>query len=418
MSYKGQAEIQEILPLNHSQMSILLAHLMHPGSKIYFEQQRFCLVGTFYKENIRKAWQQVAVNNEVLRSVIRWQNLRSAIQIIYKEKSIPLYFFDSDYHNGTRFSERLDERLWKLPMDLQKHLYFIVFCKITDQEYHMIVCSHHIILDGWSHSVLLREFMEEYRALCKENQLFYKAKTPLRDYMRASSKQNEKDSHAFWKNYLKDFKESEQKRTFAMPSQNHARRRICSFLVEQKRNDELKVFLSQQEITLSAFIYTAWAFFLHRKKKVEDIFFGITLSGRKGNLAGITEMAGLFIKSFFLHINQLESMDKNLILQKVNEDLLNIQNHQDIALADLLGRYSQIELDSVVVIQNYFTEENLRNDCLSIEFLSSHYYTEVELVLSVKTFFKKIEIEISYPESYELGDFQFEFLQIIDYMMS
>lgn len=399
MGNNKNLQIVDILPLTDMQKTMLFSYLLNPENKAYFEQQRYRITGVLNEDVIKKAWLYVIKSNEMLRSVVRWKNLNSPVLIIYQNKQVPIIFNNCDSLEGQEFSDLLDKNLWEKNGSLEDELYSINLCKLTDSEYHMIISSHHIILDGWSHYILIQEFLNAYIAILENRELGNVQKTPYKEYIRWLNLKacqcctREKN---FWDNYLRNYIMSKDTR-------NSYKKNYCvntgifSFTYNIEIYTKLKTFVKTLGITLAALIYSAWGILLLQQSCVNDVLFGITLSGRNIDLNGVANLAGLFIKTIPMIINRSNCQNKKELLSKVSSDLIEIQNQSYASLKDLVKHYHKINFDSVIVIQNYTKSFKMfKSNIMKVELISSHYVIDIDLLISVRTLSDCLEVEFCY----------------------
>lgn len=87
--------IEDILAVTPMQAGMLFYYLKEPESKVYFDQHCYQLKGRIEIDSLKRAWKYVVRNNEMLRTVFRWNGLNHPIQVILKEYEI--LFFEYDY---------------------------------------------------------------------------------------------------------------------------------------------------------------------------------------------------------------------------------------------------------------------------------------------------------------------------------
>lgn len=79
-----KSNIEEILSLSPMQEGMLFHYLTEPHSEQYFEQLSLRLLGEINMEIFEKAWEFVTYNNDMLRTLFRWDKLDKPIQLVLK----------------------------------------------------------------------------------------------------------------------------------------------------------------------------------------------------------------------------------------------------------------------------------------------------------------------------------------------
>jgi iturin family lipopeptide synthetase B len=158
--------IENILALTPMQEGLLFHYLKDPGSNHYFEQLSLTISGEVEARLFEKAWNFVIENNDMLRAVFRWEKVENPVQIILKKHTLKPDYYDCSTLKGNELVEKLNviriaDRNKKF--DLMEVPFRITLCKTGPGKHEMIISNHHILYDGWSNSIILREFFNTYR---------------------------------------------------------------------------------------------------------------------------------------------------------------------------------------------------------------------------------------------------------------
>jgi non-ribosomal peptide synthetase component F len=85
-----------------------------------------------------------------------------------------------------------------------------------------------------------------------------------------------------------------------------------------------------------------------------DVVFGITVSGRQAELAGIEQMVGLFINTVPLRVHLKAGDTLAMLLDEVQQSQSRMLPHQHMGLAEILRIAGRGELfDTLLVFENY-----------------------------------------------------------------
>lgn len=78
----------------------------------------------------------------------------------------------------------------------------MTLCEVTENRHQMIISNHHILLDGWSTGILLKEFFGTYAALVEGRHTQGQAKQPFKEFVKWIRTQDPAAAETFWRNYL------------------------------------------------------------------------------------------------------------------------------------------------------------------------------------------------------------------------
>src|ERR1019366_2519796 len=172
-------------------------------------------------------------------------------------------------------------------------------CQVADDQYQFIWSHHHLLLDGWSLSLLLQELASYYDALSLGHAIKIRPIRPYREYIAWLQHKDMAQAEAFWRGVLQGFTDpislgiEHHKEDSTTTSQFSEQKQVLTQEVVQK----LHHFAVQNQLTLNIIIQGAWALLLHHYSGCEDLVFGTTVSGRSEEVPEIETMVGLFINT-------------------------------------------------------------------------------------------------------------------------
>ena len=94
MKLLEKQNISDIIALSPLQEGILYLYLKNPGSAHYVEQLGLQIHGHVTPAYFEAAWNRVIADNEMLRTVFRWNKMEQPVQIILKGISFQPQSFD------------------------------------------------------------------------------------------------------------------------------------------------------------------------------------------------------------------------------------------------------------------------------------------------------------------------------------
>lgn len=349
-----QENVEDILGLSPVQEGILFACLKKPDSNVYTAKMTLFLYGKIDFALLKKACKSVTMEHEMLRTVFRWERLSNPIQIILKNHEIPLFIHELSLHER----ERMRETIWNEGIDIRLHPIRLVLYKTDSNQYELDVYWHHIVYDGWSNGIFLRDLIDAYSGLKKGMLPKKKVKGRYRDFIKWCRQQNTEHQRNFWRDYFSGFQA-----TSPLPvdrngmSGVNAERGEYRFELSANMSSSLSAFQVKEGITFADLLYCAWSVVLYSYTRADDIVFGFTVSGRGADVSGIGNMIGLFINTLPLRVMIEADMKLNDVLRQISErknssiiyestDLARIKESSSIPAKEKV-------FDSVVVVENY-----------------------------------------------------------------
>ncbi|MFZ5351521.1 MAG: condensation domain-containing protein [Bacillota bacterium] len=395
--------VEDILPITQLQKSMLYSYLIDQDSYKYFEQWRYKIKGSIDVKLMIEAWDYVIQNNELLRCVFRWENLKEPVQIILKSKKADIRKYDLRRINEKQnTADKIALFEWKRRVNIQDDPIRIAFSIINDEEYEMIVTSHHIILDGWSNAIVIKELLNCYTTLYNGQALSLRKKGRIKQYLKYQRDINNINHFGYWESMLSNYQHKPIKEVPETAKQQYEYKAdIKKIVLGESKSKDIAEFCREHSITVSVLMYVAWAILMTTYTGKYDVMFGITLSGRDVDVIGIEEMVGVFIKTLPLRLSLSNHQSIYDFLCKTQKLMFDIEAHKDIEYSDLLKILKdnlKLIMDTVIVMQNYPVDEQLldTNASLKISLYSSFYEIESDITIGIKAFGRNIDIEVLY----------------------
>jgi iturin family lipopeptide synthetase B len=369
MNKLDKKNIEDILALTPMQEGMLFHYLKDPQSDHYFEQLSLEISGEINDQHFENAWNVVVETNEMLRTVFHWEKVEKPVQIVLKEHKLqPVYYDFSGKYAGKEVEKvRLKDR--NETFDLRRVPFRVTLCKVGKDKYEMIISSHHILYDGWSNGVILKEFFSAYDALSNGKEWLKPVKTKFKEFVKGCQTRDTTAHKNYWENVLKGF---DTPAVFSIkgtwPQEEKGASHYSNYQLRFPK-DTLEDFVKEYKITLASLLYGSWGILLQKYNNSGDVVFGTTVSGRSGagassgGLPGIEECVGLFINTVPLRIKAGSEDGITAFLGKLNRELRDREDFEGTSLVDIkdyseLGSEEEL-FDTIVVIENYPLEKSL-----------------------------------------------------------
>ncbi len=389
-------KIEAIFPLTPMQEGILFHSLMTPGSGMYFEQFSCKIHANLDIPLFQSAWDQIILRHPALRTLITWKNRKQPLQIVRSQVEIPWLtadwreipaeehelkihdFLDTDREKGFNLSEPPLIRLALFQLD--------------ETLYQFVWSFHHILLDGWSMRVVLKDVFKTYEASLNGGAPDLEATPPFQTYVRWLQQQDMENAEEYWKTQLKGFYSPT---SFGLSAQNI--NRIDSgnqfsekeIVLTEKLTHSLKNFARVHRITLNTVAQGAWSLLLSQYSQETDVAFGVTISGRPIDISGVDRMVGLLINTLPLRVQV--DLEKPLIpwLKNIQVQMLENQTYEFSSLA-AIQKWSDVVpgtplFNSILVFENHPTNLDQPDPAASLKTSDARYieYSNYPLALLV-----------------------------------
>ncbi len=228
--------------------------------------------------------------------------------------------------------------------------------ELPDDQWHLVITAHHIVIDGWSLPVFAAELIALYGAGGNAHAL-PDTPRPYRDYIGWLSGHDRAASEQAWREYLAGLTGPTMLSAAmggaapgaGLPARTELRagRRVTAALGEGAR---------RQGITVNTLMQMAWAAVLSRLTDRDDVVFGVTVSGRPAELSGVESMIGLFINTVPLRVELEPDTSVGAQCLAVQRDAAMLRDHGYLSHATLraLGGVGEM-FDTLLVYENFPT---------------------------------------------------------------
>jgi len=420
-----KSNVKDIIPLNPMQEGMLFHYLSDTEGVQYFEHLILNIEGDLEEAAFYKAWESIFDNNEMLRVVFRWENIKRPVQIIMKKyiPSVAIYDFSNIVNKGIIQEEKCNElsfiehfidkaavnrfvdskdtkkviqyiedavsnRIKDEKLDIKECCMKVILCKYN-QELRLHIIYHHILLDGWSLGIILREFIGLYEAFRNNNFFPLPEKASFKEYYeKVYLTKNKEIEENYWKEYLDKYEMKQR----LQPLEEHHNAEVFQRFRRQIPADtikQLEEFARKNDVTLASILYAVWGLVLSKFNNTDDIVFGTTVSGRDVDIKNIGNTVGLFINTVPIRIKITDEQTVKSFISNIQASLNKRRMFESTSLTDIkkyLGiEGSQALFDSIVVIENYPLDAIISNSNkeMRIKSFSIKEYTNYPITLII-----------------------------------
>ncbi|BBX39731.1 amino acid adenylation domain-containing protein [Mycobacterium simiae] len=240
----------------------------------------------------------------------------------------------------------------------------------------LVLTNHHIVLDGWSLPILLREIFATYDG----QQL--PAAVPYRRFVAWLANRDLDAARAAWRDVLAGFD------TPTLVGSHRAgelgRRGLTAFRLPEPTTRALTQLARAQHTTLNTVLQAGWAQVLMCLTGRHDVVFGATVSGRPTDVAGAESLVGLAINTVPVRASACALTTTAGLLNQLHDNHQHTLDHQHLALSEIhrIAGHDQL-FDTLFVYENYPIDAAVSAGlgALAITEFTSHESTHYPLTL-------------------------------------
>ena len=386
-----KSNIQDLYPLAPMQQGMLFHSIYAPQAEMYIEQITCTLRGDLNVAAFERAWQRALADHAILRTAFVWEGVDAPLQIVLRDVCAPFAHFDWRALTRAEQAAQFDACLRAeraRGFDLARApLMRLALARVAEDAWRFVWTHHHILLDGWSLPLLLKNVFAAYAAFARAAEPQIEPARPYREYIAWLQNQDAASAEKFWRDALKGF-------TAPTPlGVDRADSRADGYAIRREQfSPELtaavQTFAREHHLTLNTVLQGAWAILLSRYSGEDDVVFGATVAGRPADLPGAETMIGLFINTLPVRVRVPPDAPLLSWLNELQARQVELRQHEHTALTQIQG-WSEVPrgaalFESILVFENYPVGADAPIPGLAIADVCSFSKTNYPLTLALQ----------------------------------
>ncbi|MGW4633314.1 amino acid adenylation domain-containing protein [Nocardia sp. NPDC004415] len=365
-TYPRLTDVWPLSPLQYG----LLFHALYDSDTAdgYTVQSLLTLAGTVDATRLRTAAQALVDRHENLRAAfVETDDGPRQLVLAHAE----IRWDDIDLSEITDPAERDHELARVIDLDARTRfdlthppLLRFTLIRTGPDTFRLVMTNHHVVLDGWSTPLLVRELLALYVTAGDPSAL-----PPARSYRGFLSWLADQDTDASltaWRAALAGIDTP----TRAVPSLaaiTSPETAMRSHELPAATVAALDAAARAAGATVNTLVQVGWSLLLSLLTGRTDVVFGSTVSGRPPELPGVEEMVGLFINTVPVRVT-LDPAEKVAdLLGRVQTEQARLMDHQHVGLAAIHRAVGLAELfDTLTVFESYPIDREALSQALDI----------------------------------------------------
>ncbi|WP_212004915.1 non-ribosomal peptide synthase/polyketide synthase [Chitinophaga sp. HK235] len=372
----------------------MLFHRLYAEEGGTYTEQMVVELEDLQVEAFVKSWDLLLQKHTILRTAFYYDQFSIPVQCVYNKVTLPVEILDYSHHT----KEEQNSLFKKFEAaDLRRGFDFneaplmrLTLVRLKDNHFRMLWTSHHILLDGWSLPILVEGLLSGYEAVVTGSPLPPAKEDRFEDYIRYLDRLGDEQPEQYWKQYLNGLEEATllpfigatTARTKGVGAYSSKK-----LLLDAAFTQQLSYYAQKNHITVNTLMQGVWAFLLYAYTGRRNVAYGVTVSGRPENLAGVESGVGLYINTLPLHAEIAESKTVVSWLQQLQADQQQSREYQYNSLLQVqqwAGLGGDL-FDTSITFQNYPVSEvvNAQDWKLKVSHVESHPHTNYPLTIII-----------------------------------
>ncbi|SDT80502.1 non-ribosomal peptide synthetase [Actinoplanes derwentensis] len=359
--------MEDIYPLTPMQQGMLFHTAQTAVGGPYLEQFVFTVESPVDLGHLRRAWDWTLGRHPALRSTFLWQDIDEPHQVVISRPHLDMAEFDHSFLDDSDHERRIKEFLAEdreRGFDVSSApLMRFTAVRRTGRTV-LIWTLHHLIIDGWSFPLVVRDAEMAYRAFASGGEPAAPPAAPFREFIAWLRRRDTTGDAPYWSDYLRDVPGGsdlavEPGLIFERRGEAADGRAVHD--LDRQTSARITQLAAAAGVTVGTVLQAAWALVLARHNDTDSAVYGLTMAGRPSGILGVERIVGPFINTIPRRATLDPARRIHDWLRELQTDRLDAEEFAYTSLIDI-AKYAKRPADrklfeSILVIENYPTVE-------------------------------------------------------------
>jgi amino acid adenylation domain-containing protein/non-ribosomal peptide synthase protein (TIGR01720 family) len=330
-------------PMSWAQERLWFLDQMEPGNAFYNIPAASLISARIDVPTLERAFSEVIRRHEALRTVFRLVDGEPK-QIVQPPYDLRIEMGDIRGPSGEAADEETIRqtitREGARPFDLAEGpLVRVHLIRVSEADYALLVNVHHIVTDGWSMPIVMREMDELYEAYArglpyplKELEIQYPDYSAWqREFLTGDTLRQQVD---YWCNHLQGAPTLELPTDRPRPPVLSYRGNIYRFVWPAALTEKVRAMAVEAGASMNMVIMAGFYLMLHQYSGQDDVVVGTLLGNR--NRVETEPLVGFFVNSAPIRARLRDAMPFRELVRQVRTAVLDADAHQDLPFDKML----------------------------------------------------------------------------------
>ncbi|WDQ32372.1 amino acid adenylation domain-containing protein [Paenibacillus marchantiae] len=339
----------------------LMFHLIndeHPDGT-YVEQFVVQIEGLFQYDKFIEALHGITKRCEVMRTTFLHEDLDQVVRIIRKEGFTRVNHMDASKLEGDDVEDLLckllvEDRTKPFVVSEEAPIRFSIL-STSDNSFKLICSYHHILIDGYSFKILLRDLLVNYdNVLHARGTDIQLLGMPDAHFIQWLNEQDWMGASDYWNSYLANYDSN-----YSIPKRNYqdviSEYKELKLVVDPELFKNLKSVAAAYRVTINVVFQGIWAMMLQRYANSEDVVYGLVTSLRDPGIENIEHALGVFLNTIPMRVISTSNTTLVDLLRNIQNDMFKSREFSYYPLHQIQGEseISQDLIDHILIFNNH-----------------------------------------------------------------
>ena len=340
---------QEAYPLSPIQHGMLFHHLRSPHAGVDIEQMVVTLREAVDPIALQRAWEAMMQRHAVFRTSFAWEDRSVPVQLVQSTVLLPW-----EQHDWRALMPEARQRKLEAFLRADRQRGFdltqapLSRCTLLQWDacsWQLIWTFHHLLADGQSYPMLIREAFDRYEALRQGKELDLPSLPLYKDFIEwlgYHHREQASRAETFWRAQLQGFvAPTSLPSTASHLSAEEPVHSAQAMQLAAATTTALHTFAQAHGLTLNTLVQAAWAVLLSRNSGEDDVVFGSTRAGRRSTIPEAEQLVGLCINTVPVRVRLPGTMTLIDWLKNLRAEQTVLREFEHTSLVDI-QRWSEV----------------------------------------------------------------------------
>ncbi|MFF2088441.1 amino acid adenylation domain-containing protein [Nocardia sp. NPDC058176] len=281
--------LAELLPLSPLQEGLLFHAIRDGADDVYTLSARVDLHGPLDGPRLSAAFDTVVGRHPTMAAAFHYENLDQPVQAVPRSVGMPWREVDLSglpLRTAQAAADRLEAEAIRHRFAVDRSpMLRATLIRMPGQAHRLVLNTHHLVIDGWSTPIVLREVLATYHGDELPSPASYS------DYLAWIGTRDRAAVRAAWSRRLAGLAAPTLVRTNTSREREFRQWQVP---LPESLATALAELGRRRGLTMNTLVQGTWALVLAALTGRTDVVFGATVSGRPAELPGVAGMVGLF----------------------------------------------------------------------------------------------------------------------------
>ncbi|WP_157108693.1 non-ribosomal peptide synthetase, partial [Aldersonia kunmingensis] len=333
--YPNLTDVWQLAPMQSGMLFHAMLTADAGGVDVYTTQVSLHLGGYVDPERLQGAAQALTDRYTNLRTAFTHDSSGAMVQLVLERVELPWRELDL---TGLPEGERAEQARAVLAADqsdgfdtTRPPLVRFTLIRTGHDVWQLGVTAHHVLLDGWSMPLLMRDLLVLY-AVSGDLSVLPRVRE-YRNFLVWLAAQDRHRSLATWAQALDGLEGPTLLESAGEGGESGTG--TVGVELSEAETARLSATAARLGVTVNTMVQAAWAILLGRMTGSSDVVFGATVSGRPAEVAGVESMVGLFINTIPVRVRIDADATISALLERLQSEQADLLEHHYIGLTDI-----------------------------------------------------------------------------------